>query len=164
MYSIAAIVAASLLSFFAGFTGGWKAQDWRFASKIATIQAEYAKTREELAARAQIAEVKARQTEHDAQVAADMEREKSREKVNSINRQLASALDGLRNRPERTPPSTRGEVPGATCTCTGLSGAELARGDAEFLVRYSSDAAKLSAAVEQCQVQYEQVRALLSKE
>ena len=164
MHPITAIIASSLLSLAIGFSGGWKVQDWRFTSKIATIQAEYAKTREELAARAQIAEIKARQTEHDAQVVADTEREKNREKVNSINRQLASALDGLRNRAERTATKPRGEVPNASCSCTGLSGAELARGDAEFLVRYSSDAARLSAAVEQCQAQYNEVRALLSKE
>ncbi len=163
MYSIAAIVAASLLSFFVGFTGGWKVQDWRFTSKIATIQAEYAKTREELAARAQIAEVKARQTEHDAQKVAETERKNHREKVSAINQQLSVALGELRKRPERIA-RTGSEVSGAAPACAGVSGAELARGDGEFLVGYSADAAKVNAAVKQCEAQYEQVRALLSKE
>lgn len=81
------------------------------------------------------------------------------EKVSRIAAERDRAVDELRMRPERTV-----ESPTTAATCTGQTGQSLARGDAEFLVRYSADAARLQAAVEQCEAQYESARKALAVE
>lgn len=72
-----------------------------------------------------------------------------------------SALAELRERPERPAPRGNIEVPETTTPPTGCSGAGLAKGDAEFLARYSADAANLKAALQQCLSVYSSTRDLM---
>jgi hypothetical protein len=75
------------------------------------------------------------------------------DEIKAINGRLSAALGELRSRPER------GAVSASTAAaCTGVSGAELAKGDAGFLERYSADAAILASAVKQCEGRYESAR------
>lgn len=66
----------------------------------------------------------------------------------------------LRNRPER-PARTSGAAPVAP-TCQGATGAELYRGDGEFLVRYASRAETHRIELGKCYAQYDDARAQLS--
>lgn len=73
-------------------------------------------------------------------------------RITTKHRRIA---DGVRNRPE-TRAGTRGVPEGATAG-VGCTGAGLARADAEFLIGYAADAAKVQAALEQCIAQYNKV-------
>lgn len=73
------------------------------------------------------------------------------DKVRSINRRLADALERLRNRPERMPESARG-------ACEGGTGAELSRPDAGFLEREAARADELRSALGACYAWIDQVR------
>lgn len=161
MYRQAAIAALLVLL---GFGGAWQIQDWRYTSKIATITAEHAKVRADLANALAKAETAYRAKETALREAADKQQEQHREQVRVIDLRLATALDRLRQRPERRIAPAPAEVPGTPETCAGVSGAELARGDGEFLAGYSADAAKVREALRTCETRYEQVRTELSKE
>ena len=89
------------------------------------------------------------------QGANNLREEKDRElkKVADTNRIL---LGSLRNRPER--PAEGSAVSSTASACSGATGAQLAKGDAEFLAGYSADAASLKAALDQCVKQYESLR------
>jgi hypothetical protein len=76
------------------------------------------------------------------------------------NTRADAVIAGLRNRPER--PARAGGVPAPASTCVAASGAQLARGDAEFLVRFALDAARAQLAAEQCQAAYNSARALIN--
>lgn len=143
-------VAVALLSLLVGFFGGWKTQGWRLGQEIATIRADTANLAEkqELAARGRETQLVIKLAE--AQEARNVE-------VADINRKHAATVASLRNRPERTRTVTV-EVPGATPACAGSSGEELARGDAEFLAGYAADAARLEAALSQCEAAYNALR------
>ena len=98
----------------------------------------------------------AREKEQALQQGADhLREEKDRElkKVADTNRIL---LGSLRNRPER--PAEGSAVSGSAGACSAATGAQLAKGDAEFLAGYSADAASLKAALDQCVKQYESLR------
>ena len=98
----------------------------------------------------------AREKEQALQQGADhLREEKDRElkKVADSNRIL---LNSLRDRPER--PAQGSAMSSTASTCVGATGAQLAKGDAEFLAGYSADAANLKAALDQCVKQYESLR------
>ena len=161
MYRQAAIAVLLVLL---GFGGAWKVQNWRYTSKIATINAEHAKVRADLADKARQIEATYRTKETALREAADKQQEQHREQVRAIDVRLASALDRLRQRPERRIAPAPAEVPSTPETCAGVSGAELARGDGAFLIGYGADVAKLREALRTCETRYEQVRTELSKE
>lgn len=94
------------------------------------------------------------------QVTADKERQALNEKNRSIGRDLAAAIDRLRDRPER--PADSGErVPANPGTATagpgdgGCTGKGLYRQDGQFLAGESADAARLQAALRSCRADYE---------
>jgi hypothetical protein len=121
------------------------------------VQAEWDAERirqQEAYAKAQAA---AREKEQQLQAEADQLREETSVKLQEANDRAASLSNRLRDRKERASSAT-GSVPGAAQSCSGASGAELARGDGEFLVRYAADAARLQAALDQCVKQYNVVR------
>ena len=98
----------------------------------------------------------AREKEQALQQGADnLRQEKDRElkKVADTNRLL---LNSLRDRPER--PTQGSTVSSTSSACSGATGAQLARGDGEFLAGYAADAARLKAALDQCVKQYETLR------
>ena len=142
----------ALFTLFLGFLGGWKTQGWRLGKEIATIRADTANLAEkqELAARGRETQLVIKLAEV---------QEKRNVEVADINRKHATVVASLRNRPERVRIVTvTNEVPGATPTCAGSSGEELARGDAEFLAGYAADAARLEAALNQCEAAYNAIR------
>lgn len=85
----------------------------------------------------------------------------SQEYNNEIQRVTAkhdNIVDSLRNRP-----STRSDnVSDSTSTDVGCTGKGLARPDAEFLARYSADAAKLQAALNSCKERYNSVMNMIN--
>jgi hypothetical protein len=80
------------------------------------------------------------------------------DEIKAIQSRLAAALaDSLRERTARRP-----DLPTVAASCAGVSGAQLAGGDADFLSRYAADAATIQAALDQCRGQYERARQALA--
>lgn len=104
----------------------------------------------------------ARRAERALQDSADALRRKHRNEVATLNSRHAALVDGLRNRPERAP-ATAGTAPAAAGAGAGCTGAGLARPDAEFLVGYAADAARLQAALNICRAQYDAARRLINQ-
>lgn len=98
----------------------------------------------------------AREKEQALQQSADRLREEKDRELKKIADSNRILLSSLRDRPER--PSQGSAVSSATSTCVGATGAQLARGDSEFLAGYAADAARLKAALDQCVKQYETLR------
>lgn len=140
-------IAVFVLCIAVSFGCGWFVNGWRLNGEITQIHADYDKKRAE-------AEEAARAKEHELAAKATQIRVEKDAKITAITRKLNTTIAGMRTRPER--PS--GEMPNATSTCFGLSGAELARGDGLFLAGYAADAARLEAALEQCKAQYNTLR------
>jgi hypothetical protein len=151
-----AIVAIIVLA--VGFFGGWSVQGWRLTAKIEKIQADHAVSQKKLADEARGAEAAYRESEARAVRSLAEAQEIRNVEVARITRSHAAVVDSLRKRPERVVITTRSEVPSAPAACAGTTGAELARGDAEFLAGYSADAAKLEAALNQCEAAYNALR------
>lgn len=98
-----------------------------------------------------------RQKEQDwAKQAEELKKENQRE-VSEINARHATIVNSLRKRPERSK-DFKPSLPEAPSACSGVSGAELARGDGEFLARYAADAEKLAKALKQCEQQYNETQ------
>ena len=144
-------VGILLVGLFVGFLTGWKTQGWRLGKEIATIQATSAKKAADQEQAARVKETKFTAKLAQAQESRNVE-------VANINRKHAALVASLRTRPERPTPAVTSEVPSATPACAGTTGAELARGDAEFLAGYAADAAKLEAALDQCEAAYNELR------
>jgi hypothetical protein len=146
-------IAGSVLAVvFAYGAGHWQGDDAGQAKVQAKWDKEKAKQMAEYAENMRLA----REKEQALQVGANnLREEKDRElkKIADTNRIL---LGSLRNRPER--PAEGSAVSGSSGTCSAATGAQLAKGDAEFLAGYSADAASLKAALDQCVKQYESLR------
>jgi hypothetical protein len=141
---IAVLAVCTALS----FSGGWVVNGWRQAKEIAEMKADYETKRGE-------AEAIARDKEQGWQNTAEQITRDKNAQIAATTRRLNNAIAGLRTRPER--PTTPSELPTTTSSCFGLSGAELARGDGEFLAGYAADAARLEAALKQCEAQYNSI-------
>lgn len=122
----------------------------------AEVQAEWAKEKAEQYAAYAKAQEEARAREQEMQAAADKLRREKDAQIKDINARATALTNSLRNRQER--PAETSTVSGAARSCGGASGAELAKGDGEFLARYAADAARLQAALDQCVKQYNAVR------
>lgn len=143
--SVLAVVCAYGAGHWQGDTAGQAKVQQQWDKEKAKQMAEYAENMR-----------LAREKEQALQQGANnLREEKDRElkKVADTNRIL---LGSLRNRPER--PAEGSAVSGAASACSGATGAQLAKGDAEFLAGYSADAASLKAALDQCVKQYESLR------
>ena len=148
-YFIAGSVLAVALAYGAGH---WQGDDAGQAKVQAQWDREKAKQMAEYAENMRIAREKEQALQQGAN---NLREEKDRElkKVADTNRIL---LGSLRNRPER--PAEGSAVSSTAGACSGATGAQLAKGDAEFLAGYSADAASLKAALDQCVKQYESLR------
>ena len=148
-YFIAGSVLAVALAYGAGH---WQGDDAGQAKVQAQWDREKAKQMAEYAENMRIAREKEQALQQGAN---NLREEKDRElkKVADTNRIL---LGSLRNRPER--PAEGSAVSSTASACSGATGAQLAKGDAEFLAGYSADAASLKAALDQCVKQYESLR------
>ena len=148
-YFIAGTVLAVVFAYGAGH---WQGDDAGQAKVQAQWDREKAKQMAEYAENMRLAREKEQALQQGAN---NLREEKDRElkKVADTNRIL---LGSLRNRPER--PAEGSAVSSAASACSGATGAQLAKGDAEFLAGYSADAASLKAALDQCVKQYESLR------
>lgn len=97
-----------------------------------------------------------------AQASADKLQKEKNDAYKTIAARDAALRNSLRNRPER--PAESSGVPSDPGTCSAATGAELARGDGEFLVGYSADAAKLQKEFDHCVVQYNEVKKQINKD
>ena len=122
----------------------------------AEVQAEWAKERAEQYAEYAKGQEAARVREQEMQAAADKLRREKDAQIREINARATALTNSLRDRKER--PAESSAVSGTTRSCSGASGAELAKRDGEFLAGYSADAARLQAALDQCVKQYNAAR------
>ena len=120
-----------------------------------TEQAMSAAYNEKLLAASELA----RQREQVMVSSADKIRKEKDAQIASLNSRLGTALDGLRQRPPRTP-STPKDSP-ASCNCSGATGTSLSREDSEFLVREAARADRLRTALDQCYRQYDSIRSTI---
>jgi hypothetical protein len=87
------------------------------------------------------------------QAAADILTEEQNAKADNDRRRIADLTASLRNRPERPRASAKNTSSSSNCT-----GAGLYRADGEFLSWYAAEAARVSAALQRCETQYNKVR------
>ena len=142
---VLAVGAAAGGGYYQGNTAGRAVVQQAWDKEKAEQYAAYAKGQE--AARAR---------EQEMQQAADRLRREKDAEIRDINARTIALSNSLRDRQER--PASNGAVSGAPRSCAGASGAELAKGDGEFLAGYSADAARLQAALDQCVKQYNAAR------
>jgi hypothetical protein len=142
---VLAVGAAAGGGYYKGNSAGQAEVQQAWDKEKAEQYAAYAKGQEE-----------ARQREQEMQQAADKLRRDKDAEIRNINARATALTNSLRDRQER--PTQSGNGPGAARSCSGASGAELAKGDGEFLAGYAADAARLQAALDQCVKQYNTVR------
>ena len=142
---VLAVGAAAGGGYYQGNTAGRAVVQQAWDKEKAEQYAAYAKGQEE-----------ARKREQEMQQAADKLRREKDAEIRDINARATALTNSLRDRQER--PAKDGSMSGAARSCSGASGAELAKGDGEFLAGYSADAARLQAALDQCVKQYNAAR------
>jgi len=146
------IVGSVLAVVFAYGAGHWQGDDAGQAKVQAQWDKEKAKQMAEYAENMRIA----REKEQALQLGADNLRQEKDREIRNINARATALTNSLRNRPER--PAEGSPLSSAASACSAATGAQLAKGDAEFLAGYSADAASLKAALDQCVKQYESLR------
>ncbi len=151
------LLGAVLAVGIAGGVGYWKGDEagqayvqQQWDKEKARLADEYAKNLQEQ-----------REKERQAQAVADKTREQKDREIREANARNTALLNSLRDRPERP---KDGGVPESARACSAASGAELARGDGEFLAGYSADAIKLQKQFDHCVAQYNQIKKILNKE
>ena len=127
----------------------------------AVVQQQWDKQEKDRALALAAHEAAARQQEAQMQEAIDVLQKENKDARKTVVARSAALRDSLRKRPDR---DYGAKVPENTAPAVGVSGAELARGDGEFLAGYSADAAILAQAVKQCESQYEKIQKLYSGE
>ena len=142
---VLAVGAAAGGGYYQGNTVGQAVVQQAWDKEKAEQYAAYAKGQEE-----------ARRREQEMQQSADRLRREKDAQIRDINARATALSNSLRDRQER--PASNGSVSGTARSCAGASGAELAKGDGEFLAGYSADAARLQAALDQCVKQYNAAR------
>jgi hypothetical protein len=143
--SLVAVIAAAGAGYFQGSEHGQAKIQNLWDKEKAAQYAEYAKAQEE-----------ARKKEQELQANADQLRQEKDREIRNLNARATALNNSLQHRPTRT--SEAGSLPNSSKSCSGASGKELARGDAEFLVWYATEAARIQADLNQCIRQYEALR------
>lgn len=152
-FLLGAVLAVSI----AGGAGYYKGDEAGQAKVQAEWNIEKARLAEEYAKNLEVQ----REKEREAQVAADKTREQKDHEIREANARNTALVNSLRDRPERPKDGGVSQTAGA---CSAATGAQLARGDGEFLARYSSDAARLQSELAHCVTQYNQIKKILNKE
>lgn len=142
------LIIAAVTTLFIGLLAGATIEGWRKNAEISALTASYDKARGD-------AEAAARTKEQNWVDQSSALRKNKDAEIAIANRKYNLAVTELRTRQARRSGS---EVSKATGTCAGASGSELARGDAEFLAGLAADAAKLNAALNQCEAAYNSLR------
>lgn len=131
-YALLAVLVAFVLNGFYWHHQGAEAENTKWTARIESERAA--------------STLAARVREHQMQGAFDASAKKQAAQLAATRRNLAVALDGLRDRPERA--AGVSEAPRADCA--GGSGAELSRSDADFLVRETSRADDIRSGLVAC--------------
>ena len=143
--SLVAVIAAAGAGYFQGSEHGQAKIQNLWDKEKAAQYAEYAKGQEA-----------ARQKEQELQANADRLRQEKDREIRDLNARATALNNSLQHRPTRT--TEANSLSDSSKSCSGASGKELARGDAEFLVWYATEAARLQADLNQCVRQYEALR------
>jgi hypothetical protein len=125
---------------------GWTINGWRLNANIASLRASYAEEMGRVV-------LEARNREKSLVEASERIKRSRDAQIKDINRSLNAAVAELRLRPSRNDPR-----PPDTPACSGATGAELSKEDAEFL---AIEAARADTVVEQlnyCIAQYNSIR------
>lgn len=80
------------------------------------------------------------------------------EKIRNLNDTVSNLITGLQSRPTREDASDINSVTSAETSPTGATGAELYRGDAEFLTRQSARAEEIRLGLLACYADYDAVK------
>ena len=149
-------LALALAAILAG--AGW----WAYGKGADSVQVKWDAVEKERSDQSAKVAADALALTKDLQASADTQQKVKDAQIAKLNRSLAAALDGLRNRAPRPGP---GSLPGdpAAAAGPGCTGAQLYRPDSEFLTRESARANRLLADLQQCQTQYNAARRALSK-
>lgn len=147
--AIALAVAAALVAAYWGiYTSGSR-------SGAATVKQQWDRDTASRAMRTTEQTIEYRNTERALiNIAAQQQRAKN-EQDKRIAAEHAAELDRMRNRPEQRAADRPGEAANPAADGVGCTGAGLARGDAEFLTRFSADAARLAAELKRCTASYD---------
>lgn len=151
-------VALALLLLALGFSSGFLVEHWRLGVVIADMRQTQAETESQMQAVRADDERLARANEHDLSTKAIATEQGKQNEIATINARLSAALASLRSRPER--PSSAGQLSSTSADCKGATGAELYRGDGEFLARIAARADEQRAALAACYQQYDDARAM----
>lgn len=139
------VAISSGFSYYKGYEDKSTKCQVEVASIKETQQAQYLKQQDEF-----------RKKERDWVLSAEKARVENMREINQINARHSAVVNSLRNRPERAKDFKPG-LPETPSACSGVSGAELARGDGEFLAGYAADAKKVEQALQQCINQYNEI-------
>lgn len=139
------IIALALVAFL-GFT-----HFSAYRSGKATVRAEFDQYKLVQSDERSKLEKQYRDKEIDWQTQAAETEEAKNAQIADINSRLASALDSLSKRPNRP----TGNVPSASTSCKGSTGAGLFKPDAEFLARLAARADVIAKERDACYRQYE---------
>lgn len=137
-----------------GLLIGWTANGWRLNTKVAELEAAYAKAFAE-------AKEQALQKQKTLQEQADRIRNEQNAKIQNVQRSLGIALNSLRNR------QSAAEARDASSTSNGqaaqgCTGAELYRENAEDLIREAARADTIREGLNACYQQYDSIRETLN--
>jgi hypothetical protein len=129
-----------------GFAAGWATNGWRLEARIASLQASQAK---------EVGRILQQVRNHEKSLLEASERiRKDRDaKIKNLNSRLQSVNAELQHRKKRDSYN-----PTDTAACSGATGAELSKEDAEFLAREASRADKVVEDLNYCIAQYESIR------
>lgn len=106
----------------------------------------------------------AREKEQQLQHQANVMRLEHQREIETLRRNSAAALASVQQRPQtRASEASPVCVAGSAATGVGSTGKELARPDAEFLIRYAAEVAMLQQAYNECRQKYNALRDLLNK-
>lgn len=143
---------AAAISILTGF-GIWFTYQTGFEAGSDKARMEWSEQKTEQLAALNQELIKARQREADLQLLAAKLRKEKSDEANRLARQYAVDLERLRNRPESR--AGAGGVPQTAAAGVGCTGEGLARPDAQFLVWFAAEAAKLQSAYDECRVKHE---------
>jgi hypothetical protein len=128
------------------FSAGWIINGWRLNASIASLQASYAEDRGRVLQ-------EARNREKSLLEASERLRKDRDAKVKNLNSRLESVNAELQQRKKRD-----SHNPTDTAACSGATGAELSREDAEFLARFAAEADQVVENLNYCINQYNSIR------
>lgn len=148
-------VAAALTLLAALSAGVWKIYHVGVVSGRADVQAQWDQARVAQAESDLKLETDTRARELALQADADTLRRTKDAQLNKLRLAHATALDGLRSRPERPPQS---DVPSSAVSGDGCYPSQLYREDASVVVEFAAEADQLRINLGRCQDAYESVR------